>query len=181
VRVAQAATKAGSAGEQNPIYVLFYPCAFSGKGVETQDDLGNSFSGLTETRCFMNDKKRILVVDDQIAVAMMMVFLLTRAGCQAEAALTTEQALRRAQAEPFDLITIDIGMPGLDGFQLFGRLKEIAQLKEIPVIFVTGQAANEDRRRAVEMGAADFIEKPFDGNDFISRILSKVKPLPSYA
>jgi CheY-like chemotaxis protein len=132
-------------------------------------------------RWVMSDKLKILVVDDQIAVAMMMVFLLTRAGCQAEAALTPEQALQRAQAEPFDLITVDIGMPCLNGFDLFERLKEIPQLKEIPVIFVTGQATVEDRRRAFEMGAADFIEKPFDAKDFISRVLSQVKPLPAYA
>jgi len=123
----------------------------------------------------MNDKKRILVVDDQIAVAMMMVFILSRAGCQAEAALNAEQALQRAETEPFDLITLDIGMPGLDGFGLFLRLKEILQLKDMPVIFVTGQATVEDRQRALEMGAADFIEKPFDAKEFVSRVLSHLE------
>jgi len=123
----------------------------------------------------MNDKKRILVVDDQIAVALMMVFILSRAGCQAEAALNAEQALQRAETEPFDLITLDIGMPGLDGFGLFLRLKEILQLKDMPVIFVTGQATVEDRQRALEMGAADFIEKPFDAKEFVSRVLSHLE------
>ena len=120
----------------------------------------------------MSDKLKILVVDDQIAVTMMMVFLLTRAGCQAEAALNAEQALQRAETESFDLITLDIGMPGLDGFTLFRRFKEIPRFRETPVIFVTGQATTEDRQRALEMGAADFIEKPFDAKVFVSRVLS---------
>jgi len=125
----------------------------------------------------MNGKTRILVVDDEMPVAMMMVFLLARAGCQAEAATNAGQALRRAQTEPFDLITLDIGMPGLNGFGLFLRLKEIHQLKETPVIFVTGQATIENQQYALdELGAADFIEKPFDASDFVSRILSHAAP-----
>jgi DNA-binding response OmpR family regulator len=112
------------------------------------------------------------VVDDQIAVAMMMVFILSRAGCQAEAALNAKQALHRVHTESFDLITLDIGMRGLDGLALFLRLKELPQLRETPVIFVTGQATVEDRQRALEIGAADFIQKPFDAIEFVSRVLS---------
>jgi CheY-like chemotaxis protein len=123
----------------------------------------------------MTANAKILVVDDQIAVAMMMVFILSRAGCQADAALNAEQALRRMETEPFDLITLDIGMPGLDGFALFRRLKKIAQLRETPIIFVTGQATAQDRQRALDTGAADFIEKPFDAKDFISRVLSHLE------
>jgi DNA-binding response OmpR family regulator len=120
----------------------------------------------------MRDKMKILVVDDEIPVAMMMVFILSRAGCQADAALNAEQALRRMETEPFDLITLDIGMPGLDGFTLFRRFKEIPRFCETPVVFVTGQATAKDRQHALEMGAADFIEKPFDAKVFVSRVLS---------
>jgi DNA-binding response OmpR family regulator len=117
-------------------------------------------------------RARVLVVDDEMPVAMMIVYLLTRAGCDAEAALNAEQALRRAHTEPFDLITLDIGMPGPDGFKLYLRLKEIPHLRETPVIFVSGQGTIEDQRRALDLGAADFIEKPFEARDFTSRILS---------
>ena len=71
----------------------------------------------------MSSKIKILVVDDQMAVALMMVFLLRRAGFDAQAALNAEKALRLAQTEVFDLITLDIGIPDLDGFGLFQKLK----------------------------------------------------------
>lgn len=123
----------------------------------------------------MTAKAKILVVDDQMAVALMMVFLLSRAGCETEMATNTEKALRLAQAEAFDLITLDVGMPDLDGFRLFQKLQQIPHLKETPVVFVSGNSTIENQQHALELGAADFIEKPFDAQDFLSRILSLVE------
>jgi DNA-binding response OmpR family regulator len=105
----------------------------------------------------------------------MMVFLLTRAGCDAQTALDAEKALRLAQTEMFDLITLDVEMPGINGFELFQRLKQIPHLKETPVVFVSGRATIENQQHALDLGAADFIEKPFDTQDFLSRILSLVE------
>ena len=104
----------------------------------------------------MTDKIKILVVDDQMAVALMIVFLLTRVGCQAEAALDAEKALRLAQTQMFDLITLDVDMPGVNGFELFRHLKQIPHLKETPVVFVSGNATIENQQHALDLGAADF-------------------------
>ncbi len=123
----------------------------------------------------MTAKAKILVVDDQMPVALMMVFLLTRAGCDAQAATNAEKALRLAQTEVFDLITLDVEMPGSSGFDLFRLLKQIPHLKETPVVFVSGNAAIENQQHGLDLGAADFIEKPFDTQDFLSRILSLVE------
>jgi two-component system response regulator ResD len=123
----------------------------------------------------MRDKTRILVVDDQMAVAMMMVFLLTKAGCETEVATSAEKALRLAQADEFDLITLDIGMPDIDGFRLFQKLRQIPHLKETPIVFVSGNSSIENQQHALELGAEDFIEKPFETQDFLSRILSLVE------
>jgi CheY-like chemotaxis protein len=120
-------------------------------------------------------KAKILVVDDQLSVALMMVFLLTRAGCEAEAATNAEKALRLAQAEAFDLITLDVDMPGINGFDLFQSMKQIPHLRETPLVFVSGNASIENQQRALDLGAADFIEKPFDTQDFLSRIFSLVE------
>jgi len=125
----------------------------------------------------MTTKVRILVVDDQMAVATMMRFLLTRAGCETQGALDAKTALRLAQSQAFDLITLDLEMPGLNGFELFKRFKEIPHLAETPIVFVAGNASIENQQRGLDLGAADFIEKPFDTQDFISRILSLVEEI----
>jgi DNA-binding response OmpR family regulator len=122
----------------------------------------------------MSPKIKILVVDDQMAVVTMIRFLLTRAGCETQGALDAEKALRLAQMQVFDLITLDIEMPDGSGFNLFKRLKEIPHLAETPIVFVAGNASIENQQRGLDLGAADFIEKPFDAQDFLSRILSLV-------
>jgi DNA-binding response OmpR family regulator len=100
--------------------------------------------------------------------------LLTRAGCDAEAALDAEKTLRLAQTEVFDLITLDIDMPGTNGFELFQRLKQIPHLAETPIVFVSGNSTIENQQLALDLGAVDFIEKPFEIQDFTSRILSRM-------
>jgi DNA-binding response OmpR family regulator len=117
-------------------------------------------------------KVKILIVEDQMPVAMMMVFLLARTGCDAEAALDAEKTLRLAQTKVFDLITLDIDMPGTNGFELFKRLKQIPHLAETPIVFVSGNSTIENQQLALDLGAVDFIEKPFEIQDFTSRILS---------
>ena len=122
----------------------------------------------------MTDKTKILVVDDEMPVAMMMAFLLTRAGCEAETALNAEKALRLAQTKTFDLITLDVDMPEINGFELFQRLKQIPHLKDTPIVFISGNATIENQQYGLDLGAVDFIEKPFEASDFVSRILSYV-------
>jgi DNA-binding response OmpR family regulator len=123
----------------------------------------------------MNGNGKILVVDDETPVAMMMVFLLSRAGFDAQAAMSAEKAMRLAQTQVFDLITLDISMPGCNGFELLQRLRRIPHQQQAIVIFVSGNATIEDQQRAFEIGAADFIEKPFDAREFISRIHAHVE------
>jgi DNA-binding response OmpR family regulator len=98
--------------------------------------------------------------------------LLTRAGCDAQAAFNVESVLRLAQRQWFNLITIDVEMPGLNGFELFKHLKQIPYLAETPIIFVSSHATIENQQYALGLGAVDFIEKPFNAQDFVSRILS---------
>jgi CheY-like chemotaxis protein len=123
----------------------------------------------------MTVKAKILVVDDEIAVGTMIVFLLTRGGCEAEMARNAEQALNLAQTKEFDLITLDVELPGTSGFEIYRQLKEIPQLKDTPVVFVSGRPMMENIQRAFDLGAADFIEKPFAALEFVPRLLSHVK------
>ncbi len=129
----------------------------------------------------MSSKAKILVVDDQVAVTAMIRFLLARAGCETQGALDAEKALRLAQTQVFDLITLDLEMPGLNGFELFKRLKEIPHLTETPIVFVAGNASIENQQRGLDLGAADFIEKPFDAREFVSRLLSHVRQAKEFS
>jgi DNA-binding response OmpR family regulator len=124
----------------------------------------------------MTEKAKILVVEDEPGVSMMMVFLLTRAGCDAQPAWNADKAMRLAQDEEFDLITLDIDLPGASGFEICSRLKQIPRHRATPVVFISGRPYEEDQRRAFELGAVDYIEKPFEALKFAGRILSHVKP-----
>lgn len=123
----------------------------------------------------MTVKPRILVVEAETAVAMMMVHLLTRAGCGVEVVTTVKKGMRLAQKEEFDLITLDVDLPGASGFEICSRLKQNPRLQDTPVVFVSGHPCEEARLRAFDLGAVDYIIKPFDPTDFIFRIMCHAK------
>jgi putative two-component system response regulator len=123
----------------------------------------------------MNGKAKILIVEDDTPLAMMMVSLLTRAGCDVQTAWNAERAMRLAEGEVFDLITLDVDLPETSGFEICTRLKENPRLRDTPVVFVSGRPHPEDRQRAFELGAVDYITKPFAAMGFGSRILSHIK------
>ena len=100
---------------------------------------------------------------------------LTRAGCEVATAQTGVEGLQLAENGRFDLITLDVDLPETDGFEICSRLKNHADLRHTPVVFVTGRFAEEDVRRGREVGAADYITKPFDLLSFISRLFSHIK------
>lgn len=124
---------------------------------------------------FMTGKAKILIVEDETSVAMMMAYVLNHAGCEVQVAWNAEKAMRLAQDGDFDLITLDIDLPGTSGFEICSRLKQNSCLRDIPVIFVSGRPHEEDRRHAFELGAVDFIIKPFEVTDLIFRIISHAK------
>jgi DNA-binding response OmpR family regulator len=129
-------------------------------------DVGQAESPVT------TGKPRILVVEDQMPVAMMMTFLLARAGCETEVATTEKKAMQMAEAGNFNLITLDVDLPDGNGFMLCSRLKKHPRLCDTPVVFVSARCLIEDQQHGLEVGAVDFIEKPFEVQDFTSRILS---------
>ena len=120
-------------------------------------------------------KPRILIVEDDMPVAMMMLFLLTRADCEAKVATTVKRAMQLAQEEDFDLITLDVDLPDGNGFNLCSRLKENSRLCDTPIVFVTGRSCLEDQQHGLDVGAADYITKPFETFEFAPRLLSHVR------
>jgi DNA-binding response OmpR family regulator len=122
----------------------------------------------------MTGKTKILVIEDEPGVSMMMVYLLTQAGCEVQTAWSAERGMRLAQTSAFDLITLDVSLPGVNGFEICGLLNE-NPFFSTPIVFVSGQFCEENMRRAFELGAVDFIEKPFEMTDFVFRIISHAK------
>jgi DNA-binding response OmpR family regulator len=122
----------------------------------------------------MTGKIKILVIEDEPGISMMMVYLLTQAGCKVQAAWNAKRGINLAQTNDFDLITLDGTLPGISGYEMCRRLKE-NPFFQTPIVFVSGQVSENDIRHGLELGAADFIEKPFEATDFIFRILSCAK------
>jgi DNA-binding response OmpR family regulator len=120
-------------------------------------------------------KPKILVVEDQPAVSETMIYLLKRVGCEAVGAKTGTEGMRLAQAGEFDLITLDIDLPDISGLEVCRRLKRDPRLCHTPVIFVSGRLCEGNRQHCFELGAADYIVKPFDAFVFVSRIFSHLK------
>jgi putative two-component system response regulator len=123
----------------------------------------------------MADKMKILIVEDDTPLAMMMVSLLTRADCETEVATTGKKAMQFVEERNFDLITLDVDLPDTSGFEICGELKQRHHSRHIPIVFISGRACERDRQRGLELGAVDYITKPFAAMDFGSRILSHVK------
>ena len=123
----------------------------------------------------MMSKVRILVIEDEPGVSMMIVYLMTRAGVDVQAALTGKKGMELAQEDRFDLIVLDVDLPDLDGFEIYSELKQRHLTCNTPIVFVSASATIEDQQRALELGVADFIEKPFNAQDFVSRTLSHVE------
>jgi len=110
----------------------------------------------------MDEAGRILIVDDERYNIKVLTDLL-REDHKIMAAKSGEQALKAAQrSHPPDLILLDIMMPGMDGYEVCRRLKADSRTMHIPVIFVTALDAAEDESKGLEMGAVDYITKPFN-------------------
>jgi PAS domain S-box-containing protein len=105
---------------------------------------------------------RILVVDDDPDNREILTRRLEREGFTAVAEATGPAALDRMNREPFDLVLLDIFMPGMDGFQVLERMKARYELQDVPVIVLSALDDQANAVRSIEMGAEDFVAKPYD-------------------
>jgi two-component system alkaline phosphatase synthesis response regulator PhoP len=115
-------------------------------------------------------KGKILVVDDEIYIVHILDFSLGMEGYEVLTALDGEQALEKARAEKPDLIVLDIMMPKLDGYETCKLLKAGDDTKNIPVILLSAKGRNVDQKIGFEVGADDYITKPFSPRKLVERI-----------
>jgi DNA-binding response OmpR family regulator len=111
--------------------------------------------------------KHILLVDDDALLRRSLAFHLERAGYRASAAAGAEQALAMARTDPPDLILLDIGLPGMDGLEALHRFRTQVGA---PVIFLTARRREFDEVLGLELGADDYVTKPFDREVLLARI-----------
>lgn len=112
----------------------------------------------------------ILVVDDTVANLKLLVNILSEAGYQVRPAADGELALRTVQAKPPALILLDIRMPGVDGFEVCRRLNAEKHTRDIPVIFLSSLTDTADKSKGLALGAVDYIDKPFHGEEVLARV-----------
>ncbi|MGH7976843.1 MAG: response regulator transcription factor [Limisphaerales bacterium] len=117
---------------------------------------------------------KILIVEDEAAVATMMVILLNRAGCDALVVHTGKTGIELVSEKKFDLIALDIDLPDINGFEICREIKQRHFSRQTPVVFVSGRPCKQDIERGLKLGAVDFIPKPF-GVEFARRLLSHIK------
>ena len=125
------------------------------------------------------EQKRILVVDDEQDLCDILLYNLRAVGYQAEAVYSAEEALDKVQS--FDLLLLDVMMPGLSGFELARRLKDNEATAAIPIIFLTAKDTEEDMLHGFGLGADDYIKKPFSVREVVARakaVLSRSLPQP---
>ena len=123
----------------------------------------------------VNAKGEVLIVEDTPASLKLLSDLLGGAGYAVRQAPNGELALWTAQARPPELILLDVRMPGLDGFEVCRRLKEIPSLRQVPVIFLSAQYDTDDKVRGFALGAVDFIAKPFQAEEILARTDAHVR------
>jgi signal transduction histidine kinase len=118
---------------------------------------------------------KILVVDDKQENLELLTQILESEGFEIAFATNGEQAIQIATIFLPDLILLDVMMPGIDGFETCRRLKSLAGLKEIPVIFVTGKVNIDDVVSAYNVGGVDYVTKPIRHEEIIARVVTHLQ------
>jgi two-component system phosphate regulon response regulator PhoB len=120
-------------------------------------------------------KERILVVDDEEDILELVRYNLVREGYQVNGALTGEDALKKSRAEKFDLIILDLMLPGIDGLEVMKKLKAHEKAQHIPIVMLTAKGEEADIVTGLELGADDYITKPFSPRVLIARVRTALR------
>ena len=120
-------------------------------------------------------KERILVVDDEEDILELVRYNLVKEGYQVTGALTGEDALKKARSEAFDLIVLDLMLPGIDGLDVTKKLKGNQKTENIPIVMLTAKGEEADIVTGLELGADDYITKPFSPRVLVARVRAALR------
>ncbi|MEE4609234.1 MAG: response regulator transcription factor [Desulfobacteraceae bacterium] len=115
-------------------------------------------------------KETILVVDDEEDILELVRYNLQREGYQVAAAASGEKALKMARQQPPDLIVLDLMLPGMDGLDVARQLKNDARCRQVPIVMLSAKGEEADVVTGLELGAEDYVTKPFSPRILLARI-----------
>jgi len=122
-------------------------------------------------------RMRLLLVEDETAIADTVAYALREDGFDVRHCLTAGDALRAAGQTPFDLAILDVGLPDLGGFAL---CRELRRGGDLPVIFLTAHAAEAERVLGFELGADDYVTKPFSPRELVARVRAVLRRVATH-
>jgi two-component system alkaline phosphatase synthesis response regulator PhoP len=120
-------------------------------------------------------KKRILVVDDEEDILELVRYNLAKEGYHVTGAITGEDALKKAGGEAFDLIVLDLMLPGIDGLEVTKKLKSNRATEQVPIVMLSAKGEEADIVTGLELGADDYITKPFSPKVLIARVRTALR------
>ncbi len=119
--------------------------------------------------------KKILVIDDEPDIVELVSYNLIKSGYQIDHALDGEAALKKLSENNYDLIILDVMLPSIDGFQLCSIIRNNPALSHLPIIMLTARTDEFDKVHGLEMGADDYITKPFSPKELVARIRAIIR------
>ncbi len=119
--------------------------------------------------------EKILVIDDEEPTVQLIGMLLERRGYEVIKAYRAEEGLRKAYRFQPDLVLLDIMMPDMDGWEVCKRLREMS---DVPIVFISAKSEVKDVVRGLEMGADDYIIKPYDNDELVARVKAHLRRSP---
>lgn len=122
-------------------------------------------------------KAKILVVDDESHIVELVTFNLEKDGFEVVSAYDGKSGIDKVKAQTPDLIILDIMLPGMDGLKVCRTLKQDPQYSSIPIIMLTAKAEEFDTVLGLEMGADDYIKKPFSPKELVARVKARLRAL----
>jgi DNA-binding response OmpR family regulator len=122
--------------------------------------------------------KTILIVDDEPKIVKLVRDYLERAGFNVRAAADGKAALSLARTEKPDLVILDLGLPQLDGLDV---TRELRKVSNVPVIMLTGRSEESDKLIGLELGADDYVTKPFSPKELVARVRAVFRRMENYA
>ena len=114
--------------------------------------------------------QNILLVEDEQAIADTLIYALASEGFAVRHVLLGREALPAHRQSPFDLIVLDVGLPDTTGFEVLKQLRGNAEGRDVPVIFLTARSEEIDRILGLELGADDYVTKPFSPREVAARV-----------